>query len=522
LSLLGLAVLFVALRWNNLRVPLVRDEGEYAYSAQLLLHGHGALPYRDAFLQKPPMVVYGYALAGLLAPGHLWASRITSAVFAALATLLTGWVARREFGVGVGLTAMWLLTAMIVQPGIEQFTANTEMFLVLPLLATIAVSRGHWSRTDTESSDKAAQKLRWFLAGALGALTFWYKYTALPLLLLIFAMWIFREWRLSGRAALVRIGLALLGGVVATAAAIGVFLMSDGGRHLWECTVQFNRYYAASQHFGWKALATRLDLYWGSWWILCLLPLVLFFRRVRGQWFWFGLFAVAWLTTGGSWYGHYYILLMPFWAVLAAVALRELASLVAPWLGLRPASIPGARAVLAIGTLALVLWPDLPWMLRSEDQFARDKLGPPNPFLESPIVAEKVAALTQSRPSEPVFVAGSEPQILCYAHRRSASRFVISYPLMIPTPLAIDYQHEVIAALERQRPAVVVFSRLPTSWTPEPTSPGEITGYLDTVLNRDYATVGGYVWKDGQGQWLEPLPAEEGGNASLVVFARKR
>src|SRR5258708_2033157 len=34
----GIGLLFIALRWNNYDAPLVRDEGEYAYAAQLLKH----------------------------------------------------------------------------------------------------------------------------------------------------------------------------------------------------------------------------------------------------------------------------------------------------------------------------------------------------------------------------------------------------------------------------------------------------------------------------------------------------
>ena len=43
---LGICVLLVALRWNSLDAPLVRDEGEYAYAAQLL--GHDLLPYSSS------------------------------------------------------------------------------------------------------------------------------------------------------------------------------------------------------------------------------------------------------------------------------------------------------------------------------------------------------------------------------------------------------------------------------------------------------------------------------------------
>ena len=68
-----------------------------------------------------------------------WAPRLLAYVFVALATVLLGFIARLEFGKGFALPAMWLATPMILLPGIDQFPANTEMFLLLPLLATVAI-----------------------------------------------------------------------------------------------------------------------------------------------------------------------------------------------------------------------------------------------------------------------------------------------------------------------------------------------------------------------------------------------
>src|SRR5258708_646879 len=102
----GIFLLFIALRWNTYDAPLVRDEGEYAYAAQLL--GHGFALYEHSFLQKPPMVVYSYALAGAIAPKVFWFPRIVAYVFAALATALLGYIARIEFGERSVLPVMWL------------------------------------------------------------------------------------------------------------------------------------------------------------------------------------------------------------------------------------------------------------------------------------------------------------------------------------------------------------------------------------------------------------------------------
>src|SRR5689334_1865335 len=57
---LFLALLFAAgVRWRLRDLPLERDEGEFAYSAQALLRG--VPPYRDAYNKKFPGVAIAYA-----------------------------------------------------------------------------------------------------------------------------------------------------------------------------------------------------------------------------------------------------------------------------------------------------------------------------------------------------------------------------------------------------------------------------------------------------------------------------
>src|SRR5258708_19330139 len=85
------------------------------------------------------MVVYSYALAHVMAPHEFWFPRVVAYLFVALATALLGLIARLEFGPGYAWPAMWFMTPMGVLPGIEQFTANTEMFMLLPLLALVPI-----------------------------------------------------------------------------------------------------------------------------------------------------------------------------------------------------------------------------------------------------------------------------------------------------------------------------------------------------------------------------------------------
>ena len=88
--------LIILLRYNNMNMPLERDEGEYAYGAWLLLSGKG-FPYMDTFLQKPPLIIVMYLLAQLIHSTVLWPARLLSVLSISVSAIATGLAAKRIF-----------------------------------------------------------------------------------------------------------------------------------------------------------------------------------------------------------------------------------------------------------------------------------------------------------------------------------------------------------------------------------------------------------------------------------------
>ena len=505
LAILGLVLLFIGLRWNNCSAPLIRDEGEYAYAGRLLLHGE--LPYEHVFTQKPPMVFYSYALADRLLPQVFWSPRLLAGAFLAFATGLLGFIARREFGKGFALPAMWLMTPLVLLPGLDQFTANTEMFLLLPLLGFFAVY--------------SAGRLRdhrpryWFAAGLLAVTALFYKYTAMPLVAFVFAVWSVELWRAKRNVrAFARCwGAALLGGILAAAAELGIFLWHDGGAALWDCTVRFNSYYVASDNFSWLGVTLKLKSFWSAWWILFLLAGAAFLKPRPRLWFWFGAFLGAGVATGASYYGQYYLLLMPFWALLAVAGIHALAEIVAARSTFSLRQIQLGLTVLAV---VLVCLPDAPWVTLAPKTFAAAKLANRSVFLESPLVARRVAEL--SSPNDCVWVAASEPQILFYAGRKSPTRFTTVYELVIPSPMRAQYQAEAIREVQAHPPKLVVWAR---SWLQEEPQTSPLLLFLNDTLAKDYRRVGGYLLAGKDSRWVEPLGDADAPAASVILYQRK-
>jgi 4-amino-4-deoxy-L-arabinose transferase-like glycosyltransferase len=508
LGFLGLAALFVALRWNNFNAPLTRDEGEYAYAARLMIQG--VAPYQHAFVQKPPGVIYSYALANLFLP-QFWSPRLLAYLFVALATALLGFIASLEFGKGFALPAMWLMTPMILLPAIDQYDVNTEMFMMLPLLATVAVY--------CYSRQQGNKNGHWFTAGFLGAVTLLYKYTGAPILAFVFIVWLIEMYLSRKKAGLIFQALifAVAGGILTSALELGFFIAQGAMKQFWECTIVFNRCYEQTDSFQPINFWSNFLIFWHSWWILFLLPFAILLQPRSRACFWLGIFMSAIVATGASYYPQYYMAMMPFLALLNVLGIHALASKISSWTA-KP--IPWLANFITALVLLLVVRSDMPWMFYTSDQFAREKTKWGLPFIEAQVVAARVSQ--SSSPDDFVYVAGSEPEILCYAQRFSPTRFITSYALMIPTPLAAGYQHEVINDLEEHPPKLIVFPQSGYSWLRHTNTPPDLINFIGPFLQQSYQLVGGYVKSDGQkGYWSITPSREEFMNSSLVLYKLK-
>lgn len=506
ISLAGVAALFLLLRWQSFTSPLERDEGEYAYSAWLM-RSH-ELPYDHAFLQKPPMIVYTYVAAQWISETSPVPARLLSAFSLAASTLLVGSLLWREFGSKAALTAMWVMTAMLASRPLASFAANTETFMLFPLMGLVSLYQS--------AREKPSRRV-WFLAGVFTAFALLYKPIALPVILFVYGVWVLERRKMPGGwpGTLMDLTITGAGALLVTAMALMPFLIHDAGRSLLECVWRYNLSYAGSENAGATPFSDFFSMFFELWWPLFLLALYFFIRRTRRWWFYGGLFVLGLATISTSALGHYYILIVPFWAMIAAIALETASGLS----GVRSARgmtlfRAGAPALL----LFILLLPnrELPFM--SPTGVTRWVYTDANPFSEAREAADHIARVTAD--SDYVFVAGSEPEILYYAKRRSPTRFVIIYPLMINTPYAASYQEETVRALEKHPPEIIAAVASRFSWGMRTTSPPIIMDYLNQLMTRNYHLIGGV--QGASGVWRDSIGVRERNLASIVVYKRNR
>jgi 4-amino-4-deoxy-L-arabinose transferase-like glycosyltransferase len=462
------AVLLLGL---GLRAPIAgifleRDEGGYAYIAQRWLQGE--VPYKHSFDQKPPGVYAAYAVIQRVFGESQTAIHWGAQAYTLLTLAVVFLIGRRLFGEEAGFAAGALAAFMTADHSLLGNSANAETFMILPLAA------GFLCALLAEESDS----WRWAAAsGACAGLSLLFKQVALTNAAFYLAFLLLSPG-LSRKALCAAVFIGAAAAVWAPAAAY--FPAQGAGKEFFDCVLGYNLTYA-----GGIPLADYLRNFWTTFsrtlpglWPVYLLALAGSVWRAGPASSW----VLAWLAAsflgvcvGGYFRGHYYLQAVPALAVLAGSAAAFLS---------RRWSLPRSSAYAAAGGVVLYgvltgLWYYGP--SSAVDKCARLYAG--NPFPEATGVAHFVAERTA--PEDSVFVFGSEPEILYFARRKSATRYIYLYPLLLPGAEAAARQEEMLAQVREAKPKVIVtvFSRL--SFLRAPGAPLGMFQEVKTLL-KDY------------------------------------
>ncbi len=500
-------------------MPLERDEGEFAYSAQLMLEGEP--PYAGAYNQKLPGVTMAYAaIMGFLGQtttaihiGTLLMNGLTILILFALTRAL--WDDRAAV---IAAAAYAVLT--LDQHGLG-IAAHSEHFVVLPAVGGLwlllkGIARGRFG----------------VIAGSgvlLGVATLMKQsgvvFTAFAVL------WIVLVERQRGRTQPSRMRtsvLALLTGAALPIAAVATYLFFSGVfARFWFWTFRF-----ATEYGTWVHMEDALSGLGGGiaevvrstypLWIFALAATLLVKRDQQPpgpRAFTLLLFAFSFAGTsfGFLYRQHYFILVMPAIAIMAGAGTTAAIERLRPrpraaWV---PATIFVGACVLSVASEREFLFAMTP------EQASRSTYGL-NPFVEAQQVGAYLADRT--RPGDRIAVLGSEAEILFYARRPSATGYIFTYGLMQAGPTAHDMQREMAAEIEAGRPEYLVFVNVPTSWAGSRVSdPWILDWFARYSANFDQV---GLVELSGQGNHIRWDDAARGAVPQtqffLTVLKRKR
>jgi len=487
-AIVGVIIAAAVIRGRLLSVPFERDEGEYAYIAQQMLKG--IPPYVSAYSMKLPGIYIVYALMMTLFGQTHTGIHLGLLIFNAATIFVVFLLAKKLFGSIAAVAAGSIYAVLSITSGVTGLWANAEHFVILPALVGLLLI--------CNSNGKMGY-VRLLIAGLLFGLAFIIKqhgimFAIFGALYLLYSGLRQRpiQWLKVIISEIIFNAMVFLPFVI-----VCLFYWFNGTfDKFWFWTFTYAREYAVvvSLDDAWKLFVHQAKMMFYEGFPIWFLSAFGFFavvvmKRYRqlavlaAGFFVFSFLAVC---PGLYFRNHYFIFLLPAAAILAGVSIAVIDGLYA---GTTPMLLRLART----GTIGLIvigyaLYYQRECLFELSPEDVCRKVYSVNPFPESLQIAKFIR--DNSSPDAPIAIIGSEPQICFYAGRRSATKYIYTYPLMEPQPYATQMQEEMIAQVETADPQFVVFVNVPMSWMARPNSVGKIFGWFNSYLFTHYEKVG--------------------------------
>jgi 4-amino-4-deoxy-L-arabinose transferase-like glycosyltransferase len=484
-----LVLLFIGfIRFRLLDMPLERDEGEYAYAGQLILQG--IPPYELAYNMKLPGTYYAYAM-GMAAFGQtIQGIHLTLIVVNSLTVICVFLLGRKLCGATAGLVACASYGLMSVSPQVLGMAAHANHFVVLfAVPATLVL---------LEAQQKKSNHFL-FIGGLLYGLAFMMKQQGVFFILFggSFILWQgVMDKSLLTRSFLIR-GLSFAGGALLPFAMFCLTCLIAGDFfRFWFWTFYYARWYATSLPIseGIRLLSGHFNQtryfscgFWGL--AVVGLLLAIFNKKFHKPAIFlmvFWLFSFLGTATGYYFRGHYFILLLPAFALMLGMAIAAMQEV---WQFPKLQDVFRSLPVILFGLI-------FAWAVMYQSQFFFElsphqvvqSLYQLNPFEEAKVVGDYLR--DNSAPGAKIAVIGSEPEIYFYAHRHSATGYIYTYALMEPQPAALNMQRDMIREIEVNHPDYLVFVASGLSWLINPGSSHLILDWAGQYAVSDYNRIG--------------------------------
>lgn len=487
-AITALVIIFFALIRYRLRAfPLERDEGEYAYAGQLMLHG--IAPYKLAYNMKLPGTYLAYAAILAVFGQTPSGVHLGLIVVNALASIILYRLTARLLSPLAASAAAASYAVLSLKLGVLGMAAHSSHFVVLPALAGLLILLVY-----------ANDGKRWRLAasGLLLGLAFLMKQPGLFFGIFGLAYLLYIEWlRKPVDRRRILSSAVIMSSTMATPFALTCLWLYFAGvfGRFWFWTWTYAREYGSYFSLAEGLANLRLNLSnashnCGVLWLLAgagLVAVVLDRNRARAVFIvGFLLAGCVALSTGLYFRPHYFIFVLPAVALLAGAAVESAKTLLLRFSG--PKMALAFAALLFAVSFGDAVFESRVFFFEVDPLQACRMIYQGNLFEYAPEVATYIERHT--KPDERIAVIGSEPEIYFYSHRLSATGYIYTYGLTEEQPYAAQMQREMIAEIGAARPAYVVLAMSPFSWLPHPHAKREIFEWSNQYLHQHYEVVG--------------------------------
>lgn len=460
-GILVVILLFISfLRIRLSSFPLERDEGEYSYFGQLILHG--IPPYKMAYNLKFPGTYYCYALIMGIFGQTPTGIRIGLLLFNLGSLLFLFYISKRLFNVFAALIAVATCGVFFINPAFLGQAAHATHFVTFFSLGGI-----YFLLSAVEK-----RKYRIFLvSGLFMGLAFLMKQSGVffPIFggLIIIIHYFFDSRKKLLRSML---NLVIFGAGAIIPLLITMLILKGEGvfEKFWFWTIVYPRSYGtrvpvSEAWNNFKMLFPPITETFRSLWIMAGLGVIaLFFYRGNGFYRLFtGIYLIfAFLNAVPGFYfrSHYFIPMIPAVSILIGffpVFINSLIEKKFRYIGY----------ITAVGFLAFFIsglydWKEF-YFKKNPDELCRF-IYQGNFFNEAIPVAKYIKANTEEK--DKIFVFGSEPEIFFYSQRLSATGYIYMYDLVFPHPFEKKMQNEMITEVEAVKPKYIVYYSCQFSW----------------------------------------------------------
>jgi hypothetical protein len=542
---MSLLLLFVtSVRLHLLDMPLERDEGEYAYSGQLILQG--IPPYKMAYNLKFPGIYAAYALIMLLFGQSAAGIHFGLLVVNLSSIILVFFLGRRLLDLNGGLVAATTFALLSLSVSVLGLAAHASHFVVLAALGgTLLLLRAIDPISDVSTTPNVRTPIL-FASGLLFGVAFLMKQPGIfwgifGLLYLAFIN--FKEHRdpKNARSSTARLrpvdwkkGLRRCAwyclGLLTPFLLMCLALRSAGvfDRFVF-WTFTYAREYAsvnpllkipnAELQLSFRAVfGPNLAL-----WLLALLGAVLMWWEARLQdrrLFIAGFCIASVLAVCPGWYfrQHYFVFLLPAIALLAGIAVNRGLYLLRHDRTIELFLAVPLLGLFVVGLGASIIGNGSVWFELSPAAACRECYRY-QMFPEDADVGYYIK--THSPPGVRVAVLGSEPEIYFYARRHSATGYIYTYPLMELHKYASKMQDEMIREIETASPDYLVFVKVDESWLMQTESERKILNWYEQYSRTNYDLV--RIFKDSTDDSAKADSQQRGRSPGLLfLFERKQ
>ncbi len=497
-ALLAILLFTSTIRVRLLDVPLERDEGEYAYTAQLLLDGRA--PFDGAYSLKLPGTAYMYAASFLVFGESVEGIQLGLILVNILTTILLAGIGLKLGGRLVGFAAGASYAVASLSVSVAGFSANTEHYAALFFVLGVALLLRY------------RERMAWYWATLAGlgfgmAMLMKQHVAFLALWAGLVLLWYARKQTAIGKV-IAHIAL-FAGSVFIPLTALVIHVWSRGTLSTMRFWVwDYAKAYASINPV--REAVTRaivgsgeIFITLGGIVILALLGLY-YWRRVQklSTWWLICTWVVASLaavSVGFYFRPHYFILALPAMCICAGLGVRATFVFLRKLHGERFALV-GAMTLVALALAWVPVREAKFWFTYASDDFI-ENIFPADHFAQLRVLAREFQQLTH--PGDRVAVIGSEPELLFYSNRRSVTGYLYAYPFLEQQPYREQMFQEFVREVEAGRPEFIITVATYTGWGGKPWDTNDpiwrwVGSYVlsyESVLQREYSMHWQPSWK---------------------------